>query len=169
MNRWVCLLCSLGLLVLAPASGRATQPAGDTPEDTKLAIEALRKQIDDLKRTRDLDYRLLSDRLDRMEKLLERIAAGQTGSSKSAFTPVAPAPESPRGLIRLDNRLPVTGFVTIDGITYRVPPLATRTLQSIPVGPISYTLSGEGMGTGPLTRSRVNAGELLTITLLPPQ
>jgi hypothetical protein len=101
--------------------------------------------------------------------MLERIASGQTGSSKSSFTPVTPAPETPRGLIRLDNRLNVTGFVTIDGISYRVPALSTRTLQTIPIGPINYTLSGEGLATGPMTRSRVNAGELLTITLLPPQ
>ena len=169
MKHLLCRLCLFGVLSLVGVSVAAAQPAGDTPEDLKQAIESLRKQVEDLKRARDLDYRLLSDRLDRIEKMLDRLLAGQSSSSKSSFTPVAPAPESPRGLIRLDNRLLVTGFVTLDGITYRVPPLSTRTLTNMPVGPISYTLSAEGMATGPVTRSRVNAGEMLTITLLPPQ
>jgi hypothetical protein len=62
----------------------------------------------------------------------------------------------------------VTGYVTIDGIAYAVPAFGTRTLRDVPVGPISYTLGGDGLSTGPETRSRVNAGERLTITLLPP-
>jgi hypothetical protein len=166
MNRLLCLVCVLAIPLFAL---RAGDTGGDGPEDTRKAIDSLRKEINELKSSRDLEYRLISDRLARMEKMLERIASGQGGSSKSSFTPVTPAPETPRGLIRLDNRLNVTGFVTIDGISYRVPALSTRTLQTIPIGPINYTLSGEGLATGPMTRSRVNAGELLTITLLPPQ
>jgi hypothetical protein len=154
----VCITC---------ASLHAAEPAGDGPEDLRKQIDQLRTEVADLKRTRDLDYKILSDRFDRMEKLLERIA-GQGSITRSGFTPTTPAPESATGMIRLDNRLPVTGYVTIDGISYRVPPLATRTLRSMPTGPIDYTLGADGMSTGPITRSRVNAGEMLTITLLPP-
>jgi hypothetical protein len=164
MNRiYVYMLMSC----LAAASLHASEPAGDGPEDLRRQVELLRNEVADLKRARDLDYKILSDRFDRMEKLLERIA-GEGGISRSGFTPTTPAPESATGIIRLDNRLPVTGYVTIDGVSYRVPPLATRTLRSMPIGAIQYTLGADGMSTGPVTRSRVNAGEMLTITLLPP-
>ena len=166
MNR---LLCLVFVLAITSTSLQADDTGGDGGRDTRKEIDSLRKQIEDLKRARDQDYNLLADRLDRMEKMLERIANGQSAPSKSSFTPVVPAPETPRAVIRLDNRLLVTGYVTIDGVTYQVPARATRTLRNIPVGPLDYRLGGEGMSTGPTIRSRTNAGELLTITLLPPQ
>ncbi|MGL4549808.1 MAG: hypothetical protein ACRC33_01365 [Gemmataceae bacterium] len=143
---------------LAVAAATSAGPADDGATDLKTEVQALRDEIAVLRKLRDLDLRTLADRLDRIEKMLER------GPSRSAFTPTAAG----RGVVRLDNRLPVTGYATIDGIAYAVPPLSTRTVRDVAVGPISYTLGGDGLATGPTTLSRVNAGERLTITILPP-
>lgn len=136
-----------------------------TTEDLKTELDTLRKQIAELKRTREIDLKYLGDRLDRIEALIQRLGASATPST-SRFTP---ASTTGRGTIRLENRMGVTGYVTLEGISYSVPALSTRTIRDLPIGSITYTLGGEGLATGPETRSRLNAGERLTITLLPPE
>jgi hypothetical protein len=154
---------TLATFTAMAVAAAAAPPAEDTSADpVRREIQALRDEITALRKLRDLDLRTISDRLDRIERLLER-----SGPYRSEFTPSTTLP-SRRGLVRLDNRMGVTGYVTIDGIAYAVPAFSMRTLRDVPVGPINYTLGGDGLSTGPETRSRVNAGERLTITLLPP-
>ena len=58
--------------------------------------------------------------------------------------------------------------MTIDGVLYRVRPGETRTLSDMPAGRVSYSVSSRGFGIGPLTRSRINANETLTIRVYDP-
>ncbi|MBU6176014.1 MAG: hypothetical protein KGQ60_19585, partial [Planctomycetes bacterium] len=125
----------------------AQSPEDTTITDLKKELQALREEIANLRKLRDLDLRILSDRLDRIEKLAERPTKQNT-----KFGPVG----TNSGIVRLENLMTVPAYVTIDGMMYTVPPGRSRTLPNMQAGTISYTLGGEGMLTGPMRRTLVN-------------
>lgn len=163
------------LLTLAPAVR-----AGDTEDPPRDPVAKhladLKEEIASLRRLHgatNTELRLLTERLERIERSLERLG-GTTYGSRSLFTPTPTPPPTPfngrlTGQLRLDNRMAITAYVTIDGITYTVPPLGTRVLRNQPAGMIGYALGGDGLPTGPERRTVLAAGERLTITVFPPE
>lgn len=158
------------LLAVLVVVGPAPSVEPEIKEDTILKeLRDLRSEIAALRRQREMDaklnafdMKLLSERLDRIEKSLESLSAERTGPVRSSFKRTI---DDGTGSIRLDNRLPVTAYVTIDGTRYMVEPYSIRILRNQPVGPLNYTVSGAGMGVGPTTRSSLAAGETLTLTI----
>src|SRR5436190_13705942 len=141
-------LAALALLIaLSPVAARDDDPPRKTvPEQ----LADLREEIASLRRLHgatNTELRLLTERLERIERSLERLAAIPSTGSTSRFTPAPVRP--PSGQLRLDNRMAVTAYVTVDGITYSVPPLGSRLLRNQPVGTIGYSLGGDGLPTGP--------------------
>ncbi|MBY0231632.1 MAG: hypothetical protein K2W96_20295, partial [Gemmataceae bacterium] len=62
------------------------------------------------------------------------------------------------------NDLAVNAYVTLNGRTYTVAPLSSRSV-AVDAGNIGYSLTADGMGVRPLTRTPVAAGETVTITI----
>jgi hypothetical protein len=145
-------------------------------EDTDIGLkERLRKAEDEISRLKrqlqllDRDSRdelnRTADRLDRIERALEKMVNQMSARRAFAFDPER-VPARGFGGIRLDNRLGVTAFVTIDGETYRVPPMGIRTLRDQPAGVITYSVRANGFGLiTPSTRTDINPNETLTLTI----
>jgi hypothetical protein len=159
------------LLIILVAAGAATAADPELRDEAILReVRELREQVAALRRLREmdakmnaLDMRLLNERLDRIEKSLEKLA-----TSRSEFTPRSTfkrSVDSGTGTIKLDNRLPVTAFVTIDGTLHTVDPFGVRFLRGQAAGSLTYTVGGAGRETGPRTRSSLAAGETLTLTI----
>ncbi len=163
------------LLALALAGTAAAFPDGDPPptvDSLARDLRDLREQVAAMRRLREIDsrlnaaeLRLLTERLERIEKSVKELSSGRTGPFRSEFTPSAPRVTAGSGTIRLNNRLPVTAYVTIDGVSYSVAPYAVRSLTGQPAGTIAYTITADGMGVGPLTRTSLASGEALTLTI----
>jgi hypothetical protein len=107
------------------------------------------------------ELKLINERLDRIERALDRLDGKTRTTTRSAFAP------SSTGTLRLDNRMAVEAAVTIEGVTIRIPPLSRRTLRDRPAGPVEYTVTGPGMGTA-RRRTVLNSNETLTVTITPP-
>jgi hypothetical protein len=131
-------------------------------------LRELREELANLRRLRDLDskmtsteLKLLSERLDRIERSLSRLSS-TTNRTVRFFDPNAPGTA---GTIRLDNRLATTATVTIDGVPYSVAPFSIRTLRDQPTGTITYTVTAVGYGVRPARRTPVRTNETLTLTI----
>jgi hypothetical protein len=153
-------------LVLAGAA-----PAADpgTADDLARELKALREEVAALRRTVERESRLnnaemelLTKRVERIEKSIKELS-GRSGPYRSEFTPSAP--RTALGTIKLDNRLPVAAQVVLDGVTYSVPALGTRTISGRRTGTVSYQVTADGYGWGPLTRTTLASGETLTLTI----
>jgi hypothetical protein len=145
--------------------GQATAADKDEAKDD---LKTLREDLDKLKSKVELDsrltnteLRLINERLDRIEQAIERLNGRSRTRTSSSFTP------STTGTLRLANRMAVDASVTVDGVTYRVPPLSTRTLRDRAAGTVEYTVTGPGMGTR-RRRTVLNRNETLTVTITPP-
>lgn len=169
------LLAVLALLLALVPAVRADD-GGDPPRDpVAKQLADLKEEIASLRRLHgatNTELKLLNERLERIERSLERLNGSSSGS-RSLFTPTptpTPTPLNGRtGQLRLENRMAVTAYVTVDGVTYSVPPLGTRLLRNQPTGTIAYALGGDGLLTGPERRTVLAAGERLTITVFPPE
>lgn len=164
MTRYAMPALLIALALVGPAAAQGT----DTKEDLAREVADLRKELAELRRYRDMDISRIDSniknidrRLARIERALERLAARGTPDNTSRFTPAG------TGTIKLDNRMDVEAYVTIDGTRYTVEPYGMRYLRRQPAGSLSYTVSGEGMGVGPRTRTTLAAGETLTLTIRP--
>src|SRR5262245_36460288 len=140
---------SAGVLALLAALliGQATAADKD---DAKDDMKTLREDLDALKRKVELDskltnteLKLINERLERIEQALDRLNGKTRTRASSSFTPAG----GNLGTLRLDNRMAVEAAVTVDGVTYRVPPLSTHVLRDRPAGTFDYTVTGPGMGT----------------------
>lgn len=170
-------LAVLVATVLAVGSVPAAEPERDIATelaDLKEQVRQLRKElaqmraVNEIKSRADaLEFKILADRLDRLEQTVSRLSSPSTSTrTSSAFSPDGPVIAT--GNVRLVNRLAVTASVTINGVTYSIPPFGSRTVRDLPAGPLVYEATGEGMGMGPPTRSRLAANETLTVTVYPP-
>jgi hypothetical protein len=157
------------MLGLALTGGAMAQGA-EVSDPLAKEVRELREEVAALRRLREIDARLnaaelklLTERLDRIEKSLKEMSS--RSGFRSEFTPSAPRAAVGMGTIRLNNRLPVTAYVTIEGVSYSVAPWSVRTLSGQPAGAFSYTITADGMGVGPLTRTTLASGESLTLTI----
>jgi hypothetical protein len=145
-------------------------PAAEERDAPKDDLKTLRDDLEKLKGKTELDarltnaeLRLINGRLDRIEQALDRLESKTRTTTRSAFAPRG----DDTGTLRLDNRMAVEAAVTVDGVTYRVPPLSRRTLRDRPAGAWEDSVTGPGMG---LSRRRtvLNRNETLTVTITPP-
>lgn len=156
--------------LLCPALASAASP--ELKDDPLVKeVRELRDEVAALRRLREIDaklnaaeMKLISERLERIERSLERLE--RRSGSRSEFTPSVSRsiPVGGTGTMLLDNRLAVTAWVTIDGITYSVAPLSTRSVR-LAAGTVGYSLTADGMGVRPLVRTPLAAGETLTLTI----
>jgi hypothetical protein len=159
------------LLVGSPAPARDSD--GET-KDLRQQVADLRDEVAQLRRDRardsratNLEMKLMDARLARIERALERLAASRMERSTSRFFDPNAVPVG-TGTIRLRNNLPVTAWVTVDGVRYRVPAFGSRLLRDRPAGPITYSSTAVGFGEQSPISSSVAANETLTITVRHP-
>jgi hypothetical protein len=162
-------LLALAVPLLAPA--RAAADAELRKSDTQRQLEEVRAEIEKLReltqihsRMQALELKLLHERLDRIEAGLARLTSEGTRRA-SSFTPSEPVR---RGTLRLSNRLPVTAFVTVNGVTYSVPPFGLRTLRDVPVGALSYEVTATGYYNRAASTTTLGAEETLTVNINAP-
>ncbi len=156
------------LLIGSPA------PAGESygeSKDLRQQVADLREELAQLRRSYDRDSRLVNAelklvdaRLARIERALDRMTAGRVEST-SRFEREGVVGT---GTIRLDNRLGVTAWVTIDGVRYSVPPFRSRLLRDRPAGTVTYSVTANGFGVRPTVRTPLSANETLTLTVREP-
>jgi hypothetical protein len=159
------LLAALLLGSAAPAQNDSDTGLKERLRKAEDEIGRLKRQLQLLDRDSRDELNRTADRLDRIERALEKMVNQMSARRAFAFDPER-VPARGFGGIRLDNRLGVTAFVTIDGETYRVPPMGIRTLRDQPVGLITYSVRATGYGLiTPPTRTDVNANETLTLTI----
>ncbi len=126
-------------------------PAADTDnrQPEPQTAEALKKELDDLKKEMQRQaetLRLLREnqdlrqRLDALEKRVDALEKRSTTSARPSFY------EQGSGTIRLQNRLPVSGTIVLNGISYRLAPNETRTLTGQASGAFTYEALADGMG-----------------------
>jgi len=154
------------LLTLALAGAAAANPELP-PDPLAKEIRELREEVASLRRldrATSAEVKLLTERLERIEKSLKELSS-RSGPFRSEFTPATPRVAIGTGTLRLDNRLPVTAYVTIDGVEYSVAPQTVRRLTGRAAGTIGYSITADGMGVGPMTRTPLAAGESLTLTI----
>jgi hypothetical protein len=157
------LLVALSCFSAVPAGAQDV-----TREEFVSEIRKLKDELATLRKLRELDnkltnaeLRLMNERLDRIEQSLARLAPTVTTRAAGSFTPTPIA----TGNVRLDNRLPVTAMVTIDGMMYTVPPLGTRIIRNRPAGSLVYEVTADGYGIRPPVRTPLAANETLTLTI----
>lgn len=146
--------------------------AADPPVDPLVAeVRKLRDEVTELRRLRDVDakinaadMKLLHERLDRIEKGMDRLAERAGDRTPSTTSRFLRDSDRARGTLLLDNRLGVNAYVTIDGVSYSVAPLSTRSVR-VPAGSVGYTLTADGFGVRPLVRTPLAAGETVTLTI----
>jgi outer membrane receptor for Fe3+-dicitrate len=156
-----------------PGPSRADEEDKDQPrsevQTLKDELRVVKEELATLRRLGEtksrldaLEMRLLHERLDRLEKAVNRLAPGVTTRTASSFTP---SDGLTTGTVRLDNRLAVTATVTVNGVPYSVAPFSTRTLRNIPTGAIVYEVTADGFGIRPPVRTPLASNERLTLTV----
>ncbi len=181
-NRTSLCLAAIVIALLVPASGRATDPEKKAPTDAE-KLDLILRQLGELKsemkearsqaevKNRELDDRLkfLTDRVERLEKSLDRASVTQRSSF---FQPTPLNPVNPvsilGGTIVLQNTWLDWATVVLNGKEYPVAPGQTLTLPNQPTGVYSYEVVANGYGTirGPVTRNLEN-NKTLTIYVYP--
>jgi hypothetical protein len=165
MRKLQALVFLCAVVVAAPVSAGEKDAKERTREDFVLKeLQDLRKEIADLRISAAgarLDLKDLSDRLARIEKRLDGMSPSTT---RAAFS-IDPAPLLGTGTIRLDNRLGVRAYVTIDGVVYTVPPLSVRELRDQPARAFNYEWTAEGFGISTPRRTTLGPRERWTLTI----
>jgi hypothetical protein len=165
------LAAFLAVLLAAPGL-RAGEPGPEkSKDDLEKEVAELRKELADLRKAREVDrlallelrLQMLADRLEKVERAVATMAATTTTRRAAAFNPDDPAPAT--GSVRLDNRMATTAFVTVNGVTYTVPPFGERTVAGVPAGSFVYQASADGFLYSPPTRSALEAGKTKTLTI----
>jgi hypothetical protein len=141
-----------------------------TLEVLSAKVKSMEKDLKTLKDHRPLadnrlegiedQLRLLGDRLDQMERRLERMPAG---TRQSNFQPAPALPgNTPSGTILLQNSWTDVATVVLNGRAYQVPPGQTLSLPNQPAGAYTYEVIANGYGTirGPVMRNLENNGTL---------
>jgi hypothetical protein len=164
-------LAALVALALLSAPPRATADPELDRAETQRQLDNLRKQIVVLRglaeaerATTELEMRQVRERLDRIERALARLSSTSTRSA-SSFTPSDPLT---RSTLRLSNRLPVTAYVSVNGVTYSVPPFGLRTLRNVPLGAVTYEVSATGYYARAAATTTLVADETLTVNINAP-
>jgi hypothetical protein len=141
---------------------------GEKGEKVEKDLADLKREVAELRKLRELDgklasveMKLLNERLDRIERTLARLGPPVSTRVSSSFAP----DRVPRGTVRLDNRLPVTASVTLNGATYSVPPFTVQVVRDQPAGSIIYDVLAAGFGLRPPVRTPLAANETLTLTI----
>jgi hypothetical protein len=162
-------LLALAVPLFAPA--RAAADPEEKKSDTQRQLEEVRAELEKLReltllqgRMQALEMKLINERLDRIEAGLARMSTASTRRA-SSFTPDEPVR---RGTLRLSNRLPVTAFVTVNGVTYSVPPFGLRTLRDQPTGALSYEVTATGYYNRAASTTTLGAEETLTVNINAP-
>jgi TolA-binding protein len=154
----------------------------ERPNDTAKQIQDLRDQVKALQdqlaardqlTTLTVQVQKLTERLNRLEQQLERQSAFQAPPPPSTvtrgssyFTPAAvPEPLPITGTIRLENRMGVTAFVTLNGRTYTIAPFRAQALRNMTPGSVTYFATAEGRGVQPPRTTMLGANETLTVTI----
>src|SRR5262245_30252753 len=166
----IALAALLAVLLAAPAL-RAGEPGPE--DDLKSKVAELTKELADLRKARDRDriaflelqlqLQTMAARLEKIDRALEKMAAAPSTRRAAAFNPDDPTPAT--GSVRLDNRMAVTAFVTVNGFTYTVPPFGERTVTGVPAGSFVYQASSDGFVYSLPTRSALEAGRTKTLTI----
>jgi hypothetical protein len=156
----------LALMCLGPVV-RGADP--EQLQDLQREVQELRREVASLRaliqasnRTSNLEIDVLTNRLTRLEKLIASSPPTASSRIASSFTP---EPPSLRSALRLDNRLPVTATVIVNGISYTVGPFRMVTLRNQLPGEITYQVTAEGRGMGLPVRSALVADQTLTVTI----
>ena len=158
MTRLAMLAGFVALFAAVPASAddSDTNPLVRQVRELRNEIAALRDAQQRDARATAAEMRLLHERLDRMEGIMDRMA--KRG-------PVSTFKRSVRtGTLVLDNRLGVNAYATVNGVSYAVAPFSIRRVPLAP-GSIGYTLTADGRGVRPLVQSSLAAGGTLTIKI----
>jgi hypothetical protein len=154
-------LLTLGLVGL---NARAGGPEETKDETAREQLKDLKKEVDELRKRLDaIDGRLAKDMTEMLQRL-ERIESRLEGSrvtTRSAFS-ISPGPV---GTIRLRNRLAEPAWVTVNGVTYRVPAYDTREVREVPVGWITYEVTADGWGVRPPVRTWLGSRRALTLVI----
>jgi hypothetical protein len=160
------LAALLALAVAAPSGTLRAEPEEQADPVLK-ELRELRQQVALLRKLNEVESRVtalelkqINERLMRIEERLARLTPSVTTRKASSFTPGTPLTT---GTVRLANRLPVPASVTVNGVTYEVPPLATRVLPAQPAGALNYEVSAPGFYARTAVSSTLAANEALTI------
>jgi hypothetical protein len=155
------------LLIGSPVSAQNSDTYRN--RDLRDQVRELREELANLRRSYEDDIKMsnhelrrLSAQLDRIERRLSELSSTTSARTSRFLDPDVPVVGA--GTIRLVNRLAVTATVTIDGVTYTVPPLSTTTLRNQPTGMITYSVTATGFGVR-TRRTPVRANETLTLTI----
>jgi hypothetical protein len=165
------------LILVCPGAGAEPpdKPDSRPMEDLEREVRDLKRDVAELRRLRAIEskllaaeMRLLAERLDRIERTLSRLApmnGPPPGGTRvaSSFTPTLPSAAT--GTIRLTNGLEVTAVVTVNGITYTVPPFSSRLLLGQPAGSFVYEAFADTWGRTLPIRSFLGTNETVTLTL----
>jgi hypothetical protein len=146
------------LLALAPAVARAEDPELTPPKWFQKAQEkleqTLQQSFQDVHREVEAlkaENKLLKDEMNRLKedrtRLERRMDALEGNRTKRSFYEGPPAPGF--GTILIDNRnASWTAKVSINGVSYIVPPLSSHRVERVPAGPFAYSVvSSNAFGT----------------------
>jgi hypothetical protein len=157
----------LAALLIGPMSLAGDKDAKEREDKVGEELRKLKEEIALLRKLHGLsakatdeELKLLGQRLDRIEKHLEKLSTPTTRSA-GFFDPAAAG----TGTMRLDNRLGVRATVIIDGVPYSVPPLAVRVLPGQRARTFTYEFTADGFGMSAPRQTRVAAGETWTLTI----
>jgi hypothetical protein len=118
--------------------GREVQDAKDKALNASLGVEALKSE-----------NRLLREELNRLKDEVAHMRKRNGSTTQSFYTP----PASGVGSILIDNRnASWTATVSINGITYVVPPLSSHRVERVPAGAFTYSV----VSTNPFGASAVS-------------
>ncbi len=145
---------------------KLNEKLGNVEIDLK-AMKSQRGQADARTQGIEEQLRILGDRLDAMEKRIDRLPA----NSRQSFFQPAPVPLAPpigAGTLVLQNTWGDTATVTINDRPIFVPPYQTVTLSNQPTGPFTYDVQVNGYGRirGPVSRFLDN-NERIMISVYP--
>ena len=127
--------------------------------------DSMRAEID---RLRD-EVALLRDERARLKK---RIAQLESDRGRRAFYE-GPGSIGETGTIRIENQnATFTAYVTVNGTTYTLPPGQGKSLNGMPAGDITYSITasnglGQSFVTQPTKTSVLRANHTMTITINP--
>jgi hypothetical protein len=155
-------LLALGLMCVSARAGESEETIDEKAraelKDLKKEVAELRARFDAIDRRLGEDMRSIREQLDRMESRLSSSGV----ITRSAFSI---SPDVPRGTIRLVNRLGSMAWVTINGVSYGVPPLETRVVRDQPAGWITYEVTADGWGVRPPVRTLLGTRRALSLVI----
>lgn len=111
-------------------------------------LEALRRELELARSAQEALNRQLSDGVtdlrSRTAALEARVDALERSSRRISPFPVQTAVQT--GTIRLENRLGVGAMISVNGVSYRLPPFQAQDLPGQPAGTFTYEVLVDGFG-----------------------